>query len=150
MLFTGGLEFDAASLVVVEPGLTVRVWAELVEFACPDPADAVNAAVSDSGEPLAANDVAHVAVTLDPVPVTGRLPQPEITVPLAEKATVPAGVTLPLVFVATVAVRETDWLVVAGDGLGVARAVVVGVGVAGWTVTVVAGEEEPAKLASPA
>jgi hypothetical protein len=71
LLFTGGLEFDAARPVVVEPGLTVRVWAELVEFACPDPADAVNAAVSDSGEPPAANDVAHVAVTLDPVPVTG-------------------------------------------------------------------------------
>jgi hypothetical protein len=69
---------------------------------------------------------------------------------LAEKATVPAGVTLPLVFVATVAVRETDWLVVVGDGLGVARAVVVGVGVTAWTVTVVAGEDEPAKLASPA
>ena len=70
--------------------------------------------------------------------------------PLAEKATVPAVMTLPLVFVATVAVRGTHWLVVAGDELGVARAVLVGVGVVGWTVTRVAGEEEPAKLASPA
>jgi len=71
LLFAGGLEFDTARFVVVEPGLTVRVWAELVELACPDPADPVNVAVSASGEPLAANDVEHVAVPLDPVPVTG-------------------------------------------------------------------------------
>jgi len=68
---------------------------------------------------------------------------------LAEKATVPAGVTLPLLFVATVAVRETAWLVIAGDGFGVASVVVVGVAVTGWTVTVVAGDGESAKFASP-
>jgi hypothetical protein len=49
---------------------------------------------------------------------------------LAEKATVPAGATLPFVFVATVAVRVTAWLVIAGDGLGVASVVVVGVALA--------------------
>jgi hypothetical protein len=67
----GGLVFVTASVVAVEPVFTVRVWAELVEFACPDPPDPVNIAVSDSGEPLAANDVEHVAVPLDPVAVTG-------------------------------------------------------------------------------
>jgi hypothetical protein len=114
-------------LVVVEPLLTVRLCAELADVACPDPLAPVNVAVSDSGEPPAANDAVHVAVALDPLTVTGRLVQPEIGVPFAENATVPAGAMVLLVFVATVAVRVTFWLVLADDGPGVASVVVVGV-----------------------
>jgi hypothetical protein len=141
----GGLVLSADRLVVVEPTSTVSVWAELVEFPWPDPLAAVNAAVSDSGEPEAANDVEHVAAPDGPLATTGWLAQPEMVVPLAENATVPDGVAE---LVDTVAVSMTAWLVLAGDGFGVARVVVV-VAVTGWTFTVVAEDDEPVKLASP-
>ncbi len=84
--------------------------------------------MSDSGELAAGNDVVHVAVPLDPpVGVTGWVVQPGIAVPPDANATVPAGVTVPLLVVVTVAVRVTGWLVVAVDGLGAASAVMVGV-----------------------
>ena len=79
----------------------------LVEPACPEPFEPVNAAVSDSGELPAANDVVHVAVPVDPLALTGWLVQPGIGAPLAENATVPDGASLPLVFVVTVAVSVT-------------------------------------------
>ena len=68
---TVGLVFEAPTLVEVDPLLTVSVWGELVELACPDPLDPVKVAVSDSGEPAAANVVVHVAVPLEPLLVTG-------------------------------------------------------------------------------
>ena len=114
-------------MVAVAPLSTVSDCGPLAEPACPEPAAPVNAAVSDSGELLAANDVVHVVVPVDPLGVTGWLVQPYIGVPLAENATVPDGATLPLVFVITVAVRVTFWLVAVGDGFGVASVVVVGV-----------------------
>ena len=83
----------------------------------------MKAAVSDTGEPAAANDVVHVAVPLDPPALTGWLVQPAIGAPVAEKATVPDGATS--VFVVTVAVSVTGWLVLAGDGFGGASVVVV-------------------------
>jgi hypothetical protein len=102
----------------------VRVWAELVELAWLDPLAGVKAAVKDSGDPEAANDVEHVAVPDDPPATTGWLVQPEIAEPLAEKATIPEGATE---LVETVAVNITGWLVLAGDGFGAASDVVVGV-----------------------
>ncbi len=84
--------------------MTVRACEELVEAASLDPLDGANAAVSDSGELAAENDVVHAAVPLDPVTVIGWLAQPGIVVPLAENATVPAGATEPA---ETVAVSVT-------------------------------------------
>jgi hypothetical protein len=91
--------------VAVEAGLTVSDCAELVEPVWPDPLDGVNAAVSDSGEPAAANDVEQVAVAEDPLPVNAWLVQPVMGVPLAENATVPEGAAD---VVETVAVNVTD------------------------------------------
>ena len=71
---------------------------------------------------------------------------PEICVPLAENATAPDGATE---LVETVAVRVTDWLVLAGAGFGVANDVVVATD-PGWTVTAVADEDDPVKFPSPA
>jgi hypothetical protein len=53
--------------------------------------------------------------------------QPEIAAPLAKNATVPEGATE---LAETVAVNITAWLVLAGEGFGVASDVVVGVEVA--------------------
>ena len=83
----------------------------------------MKAAVSDTGEPAAANDVVHVAVPLDPPALTGWFVQPAIGAPAAEKATAPDGATS--AFVVTVAVSVTGWLVLAGDGFGGASVVVV-------------------------
>jgi hypothetical protein len=116
---------DAASVVAVVALLTASVCAGLVEPVCPEPLVGVNAAESDSGDPVAAKVVVHVAVPVDPLAVTGWLVQPEIAAPVAEKVTVPAGATVPLPLVVTVAFSATAWLVVAGDGLGVASPVVV-------------------------
>ena len=99
-----GLVLDADRPVVVVPGLTVSVWAALVDPACPDPLAGVNAAVSDSGDPAAANAVEHVAVPDEPLATTGWLVQPEIADPLAENPTVPEGVAA---LVDTVAVNMT-------------------------------------------
>jgi hypothetical protein len=115
-----GWAVDATTAVVVAPRFTVSDRAALVDPASPDPLAGVNAAFSDSGELLAAKDVVHVAV---PLGLNDWLAQPEITLPLAEKATVPSGAPAPLVV--TVAVSVTVWLVAAGDGLGAASAVVV-------------------------
>ena len=95
---------DAVRPVLVVSLLTVNDCAELVEPACPDPLAGLNDAVSDSGEVDAANEVVHVAVALEPVPATGWLPHPEITLPPAENATVPDGVAE---LVETVAVNVT-------------------------------------------
>jgi hypothetical protein len=119
---TGGLVSDAAKPVLVASLLTVKDCAELVDPACPDPLAGLNAAVSDSGELDAANDVAQLAVPDEPLVTTGWLPHPEITLPPTENATVPDGATE---LVETVAVNVTCWLVLAGDGLGAANDVVV-------------------------
>ena len=57
--------------MLVDPGVTVNDCAELVDPVCPDPLAGLNAAVNDSGEPDAANDVAQLAVPDDPLPTTG-------------------------------------------------------------------------------
>ena len=119
-----GLVFDADRAVVVAAGLTVSVCAELVDAVWPDPLEGWKAAVSDSGDPLAGKEVVQVAV---PDASSGWLAQPEIVPLLSEKATVPAGVDVPVPLVETVADSVTGWLVLAGDGLAVASFVVVDV-----------------------
>jgi hypothetical protein len=91
--------------VAVVPGPTVRTCGELVDPIWLDPVAGVNAAVSDSGELEAANDVEQLAVPDDPLAVTGWLVQPVMGVPLAENAIVPDGLTE---LVETVAVNVTD------------------------------------------
>lgn len=132
-----GLVFDAERAVVLPVGLMVSVCAELVEADWPDPLEGWKAALSDSGEPEAGNEVVQVAVADEPVPLSGWLAQPEIVPALSENATVPAGATEPAFWVDTVAVNVTAWLVRAGDGLGAASVVWVDVVVAPETTVAV-------------
>lgn len=99
-----GLVSEAVNPVLVAPLSTVKDCAELVDPACPDPLAGLKAAVSDSGDPDAANDVEHVAVPDEPLVTTGWALQPAIVLPLAENATVPDGATE---LVETVAVNMT-------------------------------------------